>query len=205
MSGLGRPTVVATLIPGRCGSSYLAEIIRQTGVCGNGNEIFFERPVRAWQAAGVDFSEFFISAVRANLAGGVFWFQITPDQFEDIEKIIDPEIFKRWAFTAIFRRDILAQAISFTYAVKSGVWHVKKSEEEVQLNDSFGEIEQKVQFYLLSVQLSELKAHRILEVIAHPTPAMWSAGEWAASTKRRTSSTEARFALAVLTTERKAA
>ena len=43
------------------------------------------------------------------------------------------------------------------------------------------------------------------EVIAHPTPAMWSAGEWAASTKRRTSSAEARLAFAVLTTERKAA
>ena len=42
-------------------------------------------------------------------------------------------------------------------------------------------------------------------VIAHPTPAMWSAGEWAASTKRRTSSAEARLAFAVLTTERKAA
>jgi len=42
-------------------------------------------------------------------------------------------------------------------------------------------------------------------VIAHPTSASGSAGSLAASTKRSTSSTEARLALAVLTTERKAA
>ena len=42
-------------------------------------------------------------------------------------------------------------------------------------------------------------------VIAHPGSASGSVGNLAASTKRRTSSTEARFALAVLTTERKAA
>ena len=42
-------------------------------------------------------------------------------------------------------------------------------------------------------------------VIAHPTWARGSTCEGASSTKRRTSSTEARFAFAVLTTERKAA
>lgn len=43
------------------------------------------------------------------------------------------------------------------------------------------------------------------DVIAHASWANGSTGDWAASTKRRTSSTEARFAFAVLTTERKAA
>jgi len=44
-----------------------------------------------------------------------------------------------------------------------------------------------------------------ITVIAHPGSASGSVGSLAASTKRRTSSAEARFALAVLTTERKAA
>ena len=42
-------------------------------------------------------------------------------------------------------------------------------------------------------------------VIAHPTYALFSTGNLAASTNRSTPSTEARFAFAVLTTERKAA
>ena len=42
-------------------------------------------------------------------------------------------------------------------------------------------------------------------VIAHPTPAIGSAGSLTASTKRMVSNTEARLAFAVLTTERKAA
>ena len=44
-----------------------------------------------------------------------------------------------------------------------------------------------------------------LLVIAHPTPAIDSAGSLTASTKRMVSNTEARLAFAVLTTERKAA
>ena len=44
-----------------------------------------------------------------------------------------------------------------------------------------------------------------LNVIAHPTSVRRPAGSLAASTNRRTPSTEARFAFAVLTTERKAA
>ena len=44
-----------------------------------------------------------------------------------------------------------------------------------------------------------------IEVIAHPTPAIGSAGSLTASTKRMVSNTEARLAFAVLTTERKAA
>jgi hypothetical protein len=42
-------------------------------------------------------------------------------------------------------------------------------------------------------------------VIAHPTPASLSSRVWVDSTNRTVSSTEARLALAVLTTERKAA
>ena len=44
-----------------------------------------------------------------------------------------------------------------------------------------------------------------LSVIAHPTPARTSTGRLADSTNRTVSSTEARLALAVLTTDRKAA
>jgi hypothetical protein len=44
-----------------------------------------------------------------------------------------------------------------------------------------------------------------LKVIAHPTPGTGLVGSFVASTKRRTSSTEARLAFAVLTRERKAA
>ena len=43
------------------------------------------------------------------------------------------------------------------------------------------------------------------QVIAHPTPARTSTGRLADSTNRTVSSTEARLALAVLTTDRKAA
>src|ERR1700683_4666963 len=46
---------------------------------------------------------------------------------------------------------------------------------------------------------------RWLMVIAHPSPGTGLVGSFVASTKRRTSSTEARLAFAVLTRERKAA
>ena len=52
------------------------------------------------------------------------------------------------------------------------------------------------------IQQTELPA---ILVIAHPTPAIGSAGSLTASTKRMVSNTEARLAFAVLTTERKAA
>ena len=45
----------------------------------------------------------------------------------------------------------------------------------------------------------------LFRVIAHPTPGTGLVGSFVASTKRRTSSTEARLAFAVLTRERKAA
>ena len=50
-----------------------------------------------------------------------------------------------------------------------------------------------------------VNTHSEFEVIAHPTPAIGSAGSLTASTKRMVSNTEARLAFAVLTTERKAA
>jgi MFS family permease len=51
---------------------------------------------------------------------------------------------------------------------------------------------------------SQLLVMRFI-VIAHPTPGTGLVGSFVASTKRRTSSTEARLAFAVLTRERKAA
>ncbi len=59
--------------------------------------------------------------------------------------------------------------------------------------------------YILPVGIHQCLYCCHFTVIAHPTSASGSTGSLAASTKRRMSSTEARFALAVLTTERKAA
>src|SRR4051812_32117066 len=53
------------------------------------------------------------------------------------------------------------------------------------------------------VQAPNTKVNHVIFVIAHPDPARASPGRLVVSTKRTVSSTEARLAFAVLTTERK--
>jgi LPS sulfotransferase NodH len=120
-AGVGR--VCVSLIPGRCGSSLLASLVEQLGCCGNGHEVFNERRASKWRLVGGSGCEYFAAAVREHSLGGVFWFQITPQRHNHLLTNCAPSISRAWRYSVILRRDIVAQAISYIYAIGSGVWH----------------------------------------------------------------------------------
>jgi len=119
----GAPRVCATLIPGRCGSTLLASLVAQWECCGQGNEVFNERPADRWRTRAPTAAGFLGQALLAQQSGGVFWFQCTPQRYDHLVTGLDAVIPPTWRLSAILRRDIVAQAMSYVYAVGSGVWH----------------------------------------------------------------------------------
>lgn len=119
----GRPRVCATLIPGRCGSTLLASLVSQWECAGRGNEVFNEWPADRWQTRASTAAGFLDQALRAQQSGGVFWFQCTPQRYDHLVSGLDAAIPATWRLSAILRRDIVSQAMSYVYAIGSGVWH----------------------------------------------------------------------------------
>jgi len=120
---MSRPPVIATLMPGRCGSTFLAGIIRGTGLCGTGEEVFNEVTAEQWRGPGSTLPHVFEFCLRKGLAGGVCWIQVAPERFESLAHIVDPRVLRDWKYTVLLRRDIVSQAISYVYAANSGIWH----------------------------------------------------------------------------------
>jgi hypothetical protein len=135
---LSRPHVIVTLMPGRCGSTFLAGVIRGTGLCGTGEEVFNEVTADQWRGPGSTLLQVFEFCLRKGLAGGVCWIQIAPERFESLAHVVDPRVLRSWKYTVLLRRDIVSQAISYVYAVNSGVWHSfdGKTESKIQLDST---------------------------------------------------------------------
>jgi tetratricopeptide (TPR) repeat protein len=66
----------------------------------------------------------------------------------------------------MFRRDLLSQSISFAYAVMSDVWHWKEHGAPVQVSADPDAMFQRVQHYLYSIQLDEVRGRRIMDKLA---------------------------------------
>lgn len=119
----GSPRVCATLIPGRCGSTLLASLVARLACCGRGNEVFNERSADRWRKLAATAHGFLKKTLRRQQLGGVFWFQAAPHRYDHLLSGFDAGISPTWRLSAILRRDIVAQAISYVYAVRSGIWH----------------------------------------------------------------------------------
>lgn len=123
LAASGSPRVCATLIPGRCGSTLLASLVTQLACCGRGNEVFNEQPLKRWRNRAATARGFLEQRLIRLQLGGVFWFQATPQRFDHLLSGLDAGIAASWRLSAILRRDIVAQAISYVYAVRSDIWH----------------------------------------------------------------------------------
>jgi LPS sulfotransferase NodH len=126
MMQYGIKKIALSLIPGRCGSTYLAEVARACGF-GIGEEIFNERPEREWENLYPtrNFNHFIAHAFQFYSQNGVFYFQITPHRFRDLATLLPLKTLSDLhpPVTVILRRNIFAQALSYYNAEATGLWH----------------------------------------------------------------------------------
>jgi LPS sulfotransferase NodH len=130
--GVTQPFLV--LFTGRCGSTWLTSLIRETGLVGAPEE-FLNADV-ATQLAANDcsgLSSYFNDVVRRFTVRGRFGIQIDPTRLSELDGVIDVgQLFGngRAAVFYMFRRDILAQAWSWASAKRSGKWHSREGETQ---------------------------------------------------------------------------
>lgn len=114
-----------TLMPGRCGSTLLAGLARAVGF-GTGGEVFNELPESSYRAAisSRSMKDFLDHILNIHAKDGVFYFQATPSRMVDLLKICPLHMSNvRLNYTFLFRRNVVAQAISFATAIETGLWH----------------------------------------------------------------------------------
>lgn len=126
LADLGSPRICVSFITGRCGSTFLADTAKAYGGFGTGLDALNPIPAAVWKERYphrdlVEFVRRFLG--ERSMAGGVIYFQITPERWARLMELM-PEHFVGMAFfSSITRRNILAQAISYTFATTSKIWH----------------------------------------------------------------------------------
>lgn len=174
LAAAGSPRVCATLIPGRCGSTLLANLVTQWACCGQGNEVFNERPAERWRARAKTAHEFFGRALRTQQLGGVFWFQATPQRYDHLLSKLDPAISTTWRLSAILRADVVAQAMSYVYAIGSGIWHSfstrYRPESPIDLPGDLDVMADRVFMWAERIVAMEARIRAILERQPGPSP-----------------------------------
>jgi hypothetical protein len=125
--------VHASLITGRCGSTLFAAMCRNARF-GVGDEPFIEREYDAY----ADFSPaevllFLRQSMEEGSRGGRFYFQVNPQRYHALRYLFVDDGLVRFIdrFSIILRRNIVAQALSFATAAKSGVWHLYSEKDVV--------------------------------------------------------------------------
>lgn len=126
MHGVHIPYVV--FITGRCGSTLLSNMIKDTQLAGVPDEYFNEGFIASYNKkfAAATFEAYFSATVDGFSSNWRFGFEIDWYRLRHFEKIVDfANIFpsNRSIFFYMTRRDILAQAWSYATAKATGVWH----------------------------------------------------------------------------------
>ena len=122
----------AILITPRSGSTLLSEIIGSTGMLGYPIEYFVPDVVRA---ISLTFSDLFSSYEDLICSGfksrnGVFGLEIEGERFFSERALLSD--LRNWRLIYLTRYNILAQAISNAFAIRSGTWHSFVSCEQSQ-------------------------------------------------------------------------
>ncbi|WP_321961137.1 Stf0 family sulfotransferase [Paraburkholderia sp. J7] len=110
------------MIP-RSGSTLLTELLASTGQLGFPGEHFVPDVLRTYSLAFSDvfvrYEDFLASRLRSE--NGVFGIEIESERFLE-----EPDFFSdvdEWRHVYIWRKDVLAQAISYQISIETGVWH----------------------------------------------------------------------------------
>ncbi len=124
--------IFASIISGRCGSTYLSNICTRIGF-GRGEEPFNEFPRELLERVAPDreISRFLEKMFNANNLNKNVYFQITPARINVLCEVISRKelLGKVEFFSLIFRRNIIAQAISYHNAIRTGLWHSNHSSQ----------------------------------------------------------------------------
>lgn len=139
----GIETRYMVCITPRSGSTWLEKLLASTRLCGSPGEFFNEKniSVRSRNLGASGFQEYFERIVRKSQSDSTFGFEINYGRLQNFAELVDIEsVFLRpgTRFVAMFRRDLLAQAISTLTAIKSGVWHRKQDGAPLGLEDAAG-------------------------------------------------------------------
>jgi LPS sulfotransferase NodH len=124
--GIHIPYVI--FITGRCGSTLLSHMVKDTGLAGVPDEFFNEGFIGAFSKDLSDktFENYFDYVARKYSSNWRFGFQIDWYRLRNLEKLINfSNVFpsNRSTFYYMTRRDIVGQAWSYATAKATGVWH----------------------------------------------------------------------------------
>jgi LPS sulfotransferase NodH len=114
---------------GRCGSTWLTHLLRDSNLCGAPREFFNETSIPSFNQAlkASSVGDYLRGVARAHGAGRRFGLEIDPRRFLDLAAYLDlAGVFpaERCVFFWMTRDDLLSQAWSFATAKRSGRWHV---------------------------------------------------------------------------------
>jgi LPS sulfotransferase NodH len=124
--GVTHPYVI--FMTGRCGSTWLTSILKNTGLVGNPGEFFNGDVAKRECRTPSGLGDYFLSVVDRESTNGRFGIEIDAIRLKQIELFVDwPSVFPTGSAMTFFlyRRDILAQAWSWVSAKKSGLWHIR--------------------------------------------------------------------------------
>jgi LPS sulfotransferase NodH len=126
-----RPYVM--FITGRCGSTWLAEMLAATGLAGNPTE-WLNSEVASFSDAleTGTLGGYFATVAFDSAAGDRFGMQIDPVRLRDTLPLVDWQALFPSDGTATFflyRRDVVAQAWSWVHALKSDIWHAAEGHQ----------------------------------------------------------------------------
>lgn len=111
---------------GRCGSTWLTELLAATRVVGNPREWLNSNVAKYSGALADSLPGYFSNIVEKSSSGNHFGIQVDPVRLKDTRLLVDWEAAFPAARTVTFflyRRDLVAQAWSWVHARKSGNWH----------------------------------------------------------------------------------
>jgi len=153
------------LMTGRCGSTWLAELIAQLKCCGNPREYFLETRLKnrcKMNNKKLYLSEYIRYHVKNNTINNYFGFQIDPMRLSWYQYYPEMEFTNLSLYLRKYiwmtRTDILSQAYSYAYSKKSGIWHNIKS---ITLSENISIDDRLIWNELLSIIYSEYWAEQI--------------------------------------------
>ena len=136
--GIKQPYLI--FMTGRCGSTWLTNLLRKTRLVGNPDEFLNADVARYKIKPGQSgLQEYFSGVVRTESMHGRFGLQVDPLRLVQSQAIIDwPAVFPTAGTQCfyLYRQDLLAQAWSWVVAQRSGYWHANGQFTDVAQNRS---------------------------------------------------------------------
>lgn len=163
---LPRRTCVIYFTP-RSGSSWLTETLRNTRRLGHANELYNPNfmPKLAQRVQAINLDEYIKMAPRALNRGGVFSFEVTWHQINKVFDSSDTFVshYKEAQAVWLTRKDIVAQAVSLSKMIATGVAHSSNATpQEIKAAEEVYEYDAKlIKKWLIHIRNAEIGTEEI--------------------------------------------